>query len=337
MCPSPKKTTISEPVDTQIEYTRTATLVRGTGNIRCDVGYDNIYADNSCCIMGAGPISTVTGTGYISKYPSKDTTKDATKDATKITTKVVPPDILINKPSHSALPDERIPATKPNVQPVVCVPTQIQPSNISTGLPTFPNSDMCTIPKLLSIGIPGRSQRSKIGTIINQNIKCGYLLEDDIVFVTNSDRTSDYWNRIYSRSFIFGKPDDDLMHYLTSQKAPASGSKIYKLLVFDHSLTNEFLNNPLFSRFWSDAYGNKILIIVMTGSSDVINAYPISTITNTSLHTLTLDWTDKLSVDFIKRYPVLKDQKTLEKYVTDCVLNDLCLIFNTTRYGPYVF
>jgi hypothetical protein len=144
--------------------------------------------------------------------------------------------------------------------------------------------------------------------------------EDDIVFFTHNDSSSLRWSKQFSSAFVYGQPNDDMLYYLSSLMMPRSAkinTKFYKLIVFDNCLSKAYINKMQFKKFMSDLAKNKISMIIMSGDNDLIIHNDILKIVDTVLlHSLTMCWTSEVSKDFIRRFPILKDQREMEKMMS---------------------
>ncbi|VBB18213.1 hypothetical protein YASMINEVIRUS_676 [Yasminevirus sp. GU-2018] len=230
-----------------------------------------------------------------------------------------PPPASVNGPSTSG------PAPVP---PTV----KITPDNDPQLMTKMSLDEISTFPQIMSISSQYKNQRDKIEMMINHNIATGNLKEENIAIITDNDKTNDSWNKRYPTCFLLcGKPDDDLLYYLNSQKPRPRDTTISKLVIFDHCLFKEFVEKPQFNAFIANAVANRVAIIVMTQVSDVISANSLANLSKTMLHTFTLDWTQNVSANFIKRYPILKDQKTIENYMVHCIRNNSCIVLNKQK------
>lgn len=182
------------------------------------------------------------------------------------------------------------------------------------------------------------SQYDKIEMLINHNIASNKIREDNLIIVTNNDKTSDSWIKRYPSCFVYGKPDNEFTGYLNAQKTSKTANSF---IVFDNCMTKDYIEKPSFHVFMSglsNNLSNIAGIVIMTSDSEVINAsitHPILSkeLNKVFIHTFTLDWMPNISSNFIKQFPILKDHKTLESYVIECIRQSTCLVIKKANNG----
>ena len=235
---------------------------------------------------------------------------------------------------------------------------QIHPRTITTKITNMPkpviidsdNSDqLCNVsledisvnPQILSIGNQEqrKQQREKLELIINQNIALGALQEEHIIVVVPNQKQGekyigDIWRERYPACFVYGKPDDELLYYLNAQKSRQTWDQkknvFTRLVIFDNCLDDAFINKQQAYSYFSVASQFKLYNIILTNNSDVICSSTTNT-TTVMLHSFTPEWMTHISADFIKRYPIVKDQKTLEKHLRNCIRTNQCLVVNKNK------
>jgi hypothetical protein len=197
--------------------------------------------------------------------------------------------------------------------------------------------EMSTNPQILSIGSQHRQHREKIMMIINHNLAIGTLKEEDIIIIVSDDKSSEFWNKHYSNCFVYGQPDDDLLYYLNAQKPKNINihnnisNNISKLVIFDNCLKKEFIEKQQFGAYFQTASNYRVRTIVMTNGSEIIKSPMLTILNKVMLHSFTPDWTTNVSAEFIRRFPVLKDQKTLENHLVKCIRSDTCIVLNKNK------
>lgn len=168
--------------------------------------------------------------------------------------------------------------------------------------------------------------------LINHNIIINKLKEDNLTVIVDDDKVGSIWTKRYQSHFLYSKPDEDLLYYLNSQPPKnndkcCTNNSICKLVVFDNCLTKEFIEKTNFIGFLRNADNNRIRIIIMTQNPNVICCI-LKIFNRTFLHSLIVDWSKGVDNDIIKTYPVLKDQKTIENIIIQCIRSDTCIVLN---------
>ena len=232
--------------------------------------------------------------------------------------------------------------------------TQFYPQNQSQGqgqshgqgqnqgqsqISTIPLSEIIQNPQLLSIGLQQHQHRDKIEMIINHSIAVGTLTEDNIIVAVNDDKLTTLWSSRYPSCFIYENPDDDFIHYLNSQKhqnnmttKKSEKSHINKLVIFDNCINKDFIDKQQFATYITTAANYGICTIVMTYNSDVICSPLLNNVLpKVMLHSFTTDWTNNISSSFIRRFPVVGDQKNLENYLVQCIRKSMCLVVDRLK------
>ena len=187
----------------------------------------------------------------------------------------------------------------------------------------MPLSVIAKHPLILSIGTITKNHQQKINSIIKYNIINKNIKEEQIIIFTNA---SNKWNKKYPVANIF----DTLTNI--------EENKINYFIIFDRTLNETNINDEQFINLVNNCKINGTAIIIITTDSDVILSKNLSNIDYTMIHTLTLDWNEKISTEFLKMYPVLTSQKELEKQlVTSSRLNRSMVFSNkiTDRYEKF--
>ena len=195
----------------------------------------------------------------------------------------------------------------------------------------MPLSVIAKHPLILSIGTITKNHQQKINSIIKYNIINKNIKEEQIIIFTNA---SNKWNKKYPVANIYNRINENIFDTLTNIEE----NKINYFIIFDRTLNETNINDEQFINLVNNCKINGTAIIIITTDSDVILSKNLSNIDYTMIHTLTLDWNEKISSEFIKKYPVLTTQKELEKQlVTSSRLNRSMVFSNkiTDRYEKF--
>ena len=196
-------------------------------------------------------------------------------------------------------------------QDTICIPKTINYSTLSDK-----SRIIISIANILS----RNKQNDVINRYVNTMITSKTVREEDIVIFTYNDITSTRWSKQLGLAFVYGQPNEDMMYYLTSlipPKTPKDTDKIFKLVIFDNCMSKQYISKPHIKKIMDNIIKNNIGMIIMTGDNDTITHEDILKNVDTAmLHSLTMNWTTDSSHDFINRFPLLKDQREIEKMMS---------------------
>lgn len=208
--------------------------------------------------------------------------------------------------------------------PVNMINVNVPPKPVLQNLPL---SNIAAFPLVLSIGNRSRTHRDKIEKLIYHNIAVGSLREENIVIVTNGDtKIAEAWTKDFPTCFIYDRLDTDILYHLNPE-SKFNKDIISKLVIFDHCLTNDFIQRKPFKTLVDNCRVNNVAMIVMTNDAGVICSSVASKLEYTLLHTFTVDWIERASVKFLSQHPAVSSQKDLESNVVACARVNNCLAF----------
>lgn len=191
---------------------------------------------------------------------------------------------------------------------------------------------------IFSIGNNDKRHYMKIEQIIDNRIKNHTLTEDNLYVITSSiGRTTEEWCKRYSNCFCYKGMDEDTIYFMTP--SVNTSIKTSKMVIFDQSITSDILKNKHFIKMYKALKMHNIPYIVMSRDVDVIGSGFIDDFDFIFINNLPVGWMMKsdekplsTSEEFIDKFKVLVDQKTLEAYLVSCLRTDNCLCLS--RHKP---
>lgn len=200
------------------------------------------------------------------------------------------------------------------------------------------------LPRIMSIGDTNDFQYRQIDEIIKNNLTYGYLRDDNIHVITNSEQSTKTWIAKYKKCIVHEKIGEEiygLLYQITKSTSPRNDKdKISQLVIFDNTLTPEIIKHTDFTDFMKAVYNNTNLsFIVMTNNYEVItNNTLVQKVNKIMINGLTTEmYYNNMSTYFTKKYGVFRNNTTVfEQTVANAIRKKQSIVLDHA-YPTQVF